>query len=106
MSSPVQNHVTTLSEKRFPHSLYVQKVIVLVKNVNGRGLIIEEYLTPWSCSLLCLLSLSSTCAREFSGKLFLTAYLTFKRAFNTFTSNTLQSYSMTHHMLNNHLEGL
>jgi hypothetical protein len=43
MSGPVQNHVTTLSEKRFPRSLYVQKVIVLEKNVNGREPIIEEH---------------------------------------------------------------
>ena len=41
-----------------------------------------------------------------TGKLFLTAYLTFKRAFNTLTLNALQTYSMTHHMLNNRSEDL
>jgi len=41
-----------------------------------------------------------------AGKLFLTAYLTFKRAFNTLTLNALQTYSMTHYMLNNRSEGL
>ena len=41
-----------------------------------------------------------------TGKLFLTAYLTFKRAFNTLALNALQTYAMTHHMLNNRSEDL
>ncbi len=41
-----------------------------------------------------------------TGKQFLTAYLTFKRAFNTLAFNALQTYFTTHHMLNNRSEDL